>query len=237
MRIARMVLLLIYAVPYYMIKFVWLGKHSDKETTFNFIKKCTKKANKAGRVEIEVHNEEFLPKEDGFVLFPNHQGLYDVLVFLDTCPRPFSFVVKKEVKNIPILKQVIKALHSLSIDRSDLRQSMKVIGEMTERVKKGENFLIFAEGTRSKLGNKMLEMKAGSFKSAVKAKAPIVPCALIDSFKPFDEKSTKLIKVKLFYLKPLTYEEYKDMTTLEIAEEVRRRITEVLKENCPEEYN
>ena len=92
----------------------------------------------------------------------------------------------------------------------------------------GENFLIFAEGTRSKMGNRMNEMKAGSFKSAVKAKAPIVPCALIDCFKPFDEKSTRELTVSVHYLKPMYYDEYKDMTTVEIAAEVRRRIEEVL---------
>lgn len=228
MRIALMIIRLFYAVAYYLIRMSWMGKHSTKEKTYAFVKHCVKRANDKGRVKIVPYGIEKLPKEDGYVLFPNHQGLYDVLVFLETCPRPFSFVVKKEVKNVPILKQVIGALHSLPIDRNDLRQSMEVIKTMTERVKNGENFLIFAEGTRSKMGNRMNDMKGGSFKSAVKAKAPIVPCALIDCFKPFDERSTKEITVSVHYLKPLYYEDYKDMTTVEIAAEVKRRIEEVL---------
>lgn len=228
MRIALMVITQILYVPYYFIRMRWLSKHSTKEKTFEFIKKIAKRCNKKGRVTIEVHTPENIPEEDGFVLFPNHQGLYDVLSFLDSCPRPFSFVIKKEIKDVVLIKQVIEALGSLAIDREDLRQSMKVIQEMTERTRKGENFLIFAEGTRSKMGNRMLDMKGGSFKSAVKAQAPIVPCVLIDSFKPFDEKSTKQITVQVHYLKPLYYEEYKDMSTLEIAAEVKRRIEEVL---------
>ena len=234
MRIAFMVMKLLLFIPYYMIRMSWMGKHSSKEKTFAFIKHCAIRANKAGKVVVEEHDVENLPKEDGFVMFPNHQGLYDMMIFLETCPRPFSFVVKKEVKNIVLLKQVIGALHSLAIDRKDLRQSLSVISEMTERVKNGENFLIFAEGTRSRMGNRMLEMKGGSFKSAVKAKAPIVPCAQIDAFKPFDEKSIKPLTVKVFYLKPMYYEEYKDMTTIEIATEVRRRILEVLEREAPE---
>ena len=228
MRIALMVLRLFYAVPYYIFRISWMGKHSTKESTFEFIKKCAKTSNKKGRINVKATGIENLPKEDGYVLFPNHQGLYDVLIFLDTCPRPFSFVVKKEVKNVILLKQVIESLHSLAIDRQDVRQSMRVIQEMADRVKNGENFLIFAEGTRSRMGNRMREMKGGSFKSAVKAKAPIVPCALIDCFKPFDENSVREITVQVHYLQPLYYEEYKDMTTLEIAAEVKRRIEEVL---------
>ena len=228
MRIAMMVLKLLYAVPYYLFRIWWEGKYRTKESAFMWIKHCTKRANRAGKVNIEVEGLENLPEKDGFVMFPNHEGLYDVLVFLETCPRPFSFVLKKEVKDVILLKQVIDALDAIPIDRSDLRQSMLVIKEMAERVSHGENFLIFAEGTRSKMGNRMLEMKGGSFKSAVKAKAPIVPCALIDTYRPFDENTTEAVTVRVFYLKPMYYDEYKDMTTVEIAAEVKRRIEEVL---------
>ena len=62
----------------------------------------------------------------------------------------------------------------------------------------------------------------------MKARCPIVPCALIDSFIPFDENSIRSVTVKIFYLKPMYYEEYKDMKTTQIAEEVRRRIDETI---------
>ena len=86
------------------------------------------------------------------------------------------------------------------IDREDIRQSMQVIMDVTEEVKKGRNYLIFAEGTRSKMGNKLLEFKGGSFKAATKAKCPIIPIALIDSFKPFDTNSTRPVTVQVHFL-------------------------------------
>lgn len=229
-RIIMMVVRLIYIAPYYMYRIWKYGKtdNADLKEAYAYIKKVTKAANKAGRVKIESHGLENLPEKDGFIFYPNHQGLFDVLVFLESCPRPFAFVIKKEARNIILLKQVGDALGSLAIDREDIKQSMKVILEMSDRVKEGKNFLIFAEGTRSKLGNKLLDFKGGSFKAAMKAKCPIVPCALIDSFKPFDEKSLKPLTVKLFYLPPMYYEEYKDMKTGEIAAEVKRRIEEVI---------
>lgn len=198
------------------------------EEAYLLIKKATKDANRAGRVTIESHGLENIPKENGFIFFPNHQGLFDVLVFLDSCPVPFSFVIKKEASEIILLKQVSAALKSLTIDRDDIRQSFQVITQMTEGVKQGRNFLIFAEGTRSKMGNKLLPFKGGTFKSAVKAKCPIVPCALIDSFKPFDEKSIAPVTVKLVYLPPLYYEDYAGMKTTEIAALVKQRIEEAI---------
>mgnify|MGYP002508716587 CR=1 FL=1 len=59
---------------------------------------------------------------------------------------------------------------------------MTVIKNMTNRVKNGENFIIFAEGTRSKEGNKVGEFKGGSFKSAMNARCPIIPANNISGF-------------------------------------------------------
>ena len=229
-RIILMVLRLFYVAPYYFYR-VWRfgkAKEIDYEGAFRYIQPITQKANRAGRVNVEVYGRENLPKENGFVMFPNHQGMFDVLVFLATCPVPFSFVFKKEVCNIILIKQVAAALGALAMDRDDIKQSMQVILQMTEEVKKGRNFLIFAEGTRSRMGNKLLEFKGGSFKSAQKAKCPIVPCALIDSFVPFDCNSIAPVTVKIIYLPPMYYEEYKDMKTTEIAGEVKRRIEQAI---------
>ena len=204
-------------------------KNFDKN--YQLISKITKNVNKAGKVKIEAYGIENLPKKNGFVLFPNHQGLYDTLAFFESCPRTLAFVIKKEASNIILLKQVVKATGSLVMDREDIRQSMKVINIMAEEVKKGRNFVIFPEGTRSKLGNQLLDFKAGSFKSAVKAKAPVVPCAIMNAYIPFDENHTDPVTVKLFYLEPMYYEEYKDMKTSEIAMEVKRRIEKTIADN------
>lgn len=231
-RIILMVLRLIFRVPYYLFGIWWNGKRKDYdlERSYAFVKKVTKAANRAGRVTIESHGLENIPKENGFIFFPNHQGLFDVLVFLESCPVPFAFVIKKEASNIILLKQVISALRSIVIDREDIRQSMEVINKVSEEVQKGRNFLIFAEGTRSKMGNSLLPFKGGTFKSAVKSKCPIVPCALIDSFKPFDENSIARVTVKLVYLQPIYYEEYASMKTPEIANMVKSRIETAIAE-------
>jgi len=226
-----MVLRLFLKAPYYLYCIWRCGKKDNisLEESYACVKKVTKAANRAGRVSIEVYGTENIPKENGFIFFPNHQGLFDVLVFLDSCPVPFSFVIKKEASNIILLKQVVAALKAIPIDREDLKQSLQVINQMAEEVKQGRNFLIFAEGTRSRKGNELLPFKGGTFKSAVKAGCPIVPCALIDSFKPFDEKSIAPVTVKLIYLKPIYYEEYSSMKTNEIAAMVKGRIEEAIK--------
>ena len=74
--------------------------------------------------------------------------------------------------------------------------------------------------------NKVYDFKAGSFKIALKTKAPIVPVALIDSYRVFNSAWLGPVTTQVHYLKPITYEEYKGMKTQEIAAMVKDRISE-----------
>lgn len=233
-RILIMVLRNILLVPYMWCKLCYHASHPDKyteEQQYKMLRFITLRANKGGNVHIEVHGEENIPKENGFMFFPNHQGLYDVLAVVEACPKPFSVVAKKEVANVPFLKQVFACMKAYMIDREDVRQSMQVIINVTNEVKKGRNYLIFAEGTRSKNGNEVQTFKGGSFKAATKARCSIVPVALIDSFKPFDTNTISPVTVQVHFLKPLLYEDYKDLKTNEIAAMVKDRIQETIHEN------
>ena len=230
-RILMMVLRNLYLVPYGWIRLCYRAAHVDKYTEENmyaFLKWIDLRANRGGNVHIDVYGRENIPGRDGFMLFPNHQGLYDVLAIIEACPRPFSVVAKKEVGKIPFLKQVFACMKAFLIDRDDVRQAMQVIVDVANEVKKGRNYLIFAEGTRSKNGNRVGTFKGGSFKSATKAQCPIVPVALIDSFRPFDTNSIKPVTVQVHFMEAIAYEEYKDMKTTAIAALVQERIQKVI---------
>lgn len=231
-RIILMMLRNILILPVYWIKLCYYASHIDKYTDEyinKFLKKIVKSANKGGNVEIISSGAENIPEENGFIFYPNHQGMYDMLAIIDACDKPVSAVAKIEVSKVQGLKQVMACLKGHYMDRDDVRQSMKVIMDVTKEVKEGRNYIIFAEGTRSKKGNQLLDFKGGSFKAATKAKCPIIPVAMLDSFKPFDTGTIDPVKVQVHFLEPLLYEEYKDMNTNEIAKEVKSRIEEAIK--------
>lgn len=232
-RIALMFLRSFFNIPFWLFRLFQLCniEKYDNVTRYAFLHHLAPIVNRRGRIKIDCHGIENLPTETGYILFPNHQGLFDALAFLETHERPFVTVMKKEVKDIFLLRNVITLLQAEIIDREDVRQSMTVIQNMTRRVKNGENFVVFAEGTRSKHGNEVGEFKGGTFKSATKAQCPIVPVALIDSFQAFDTNSIKKLTVQIHYMKPLYYEDYKGMKTTEIAELVQTRIQEKINEN------
>ena len=237
-RILLMVFKLIYKVPEWWFKICWYGKDDNfekysEEKRYALMQELTTRVNRAGKVDVKCYGLENLPKDNGYIMFPNHQGMFDTLLFFETHGRFFSVVLKKEVANVILVKQIVRLIHAKVMDRSDVRQSMKVIKEVAEEVKKGRNYIIFPEGTRSRQGNKLVTFKAGAFKSAVYAKCPIVPVAIIDSYKAFDSHSIKEMTAQIHYLEPLPYEMYKDMRTSEIAALVKEKIEERIREYAP----
>ncbi len=228
-RIFYMVVRNLLRVPLWFYKIRKMGikeEYYPHKERYEYIRNVVKKVNKSGRVEVIVHGVENIPSENGFILFPNHQGLFDMLAIMEACPKPLSVVVKKEAANLILVKEVVKALDGFYIDRQDIKASLEIISRMTEGVKEKKNYVIFPEGTRSREGNRLLPFKGGTFKSAVNACCPIVPVALIDSFKPFDENSSRKQKVEVSFLKPLYYEDYQKLKTTQIAELVHDKIQE-----------
>ena len=189
------------------------------------------RAVKGGNIDLKVTGLEHLPEKDGFMLYGNHQGMFDVVAIAATWKRPLAAVLKKELAEVPLLKQIRLCTNSFCMDREDVRQSLEVIQNVTKEVQKGRNYLIFPEGTRSKNGNVMGEFHGGSFRCAVKAKCPIVPVALIDSFKVLDQKGSAPVTVQLHYLKPIAYEEFANLKATEVAALVKARIQEVIDAN------
>ena len=233
-RLVMVVLKNIVKVPPAWVKLCKYAKHTDEypeEEKYRHIQYILKLAVKSGNIDLKVTGTENIPKENGFLMYGNHQGMFDILAIAATCDNPLGAVLKKELANIPFLKQVIACTKSFPMDREDIKQSMSVILKVIEEVKKGRNYLIFPEGTRSKKGNELLEFHGGSFKCATKAKCPIVPVAFVDSFKVLDQKGCKPVTVQIHYLEPIMYEEYKDMKTVELADLVKSRIEKVVKAN------
>ena len=231
-RIIAMVLNNLWAAPGAWIKLCRYANHTEDYTElekWHHIQYILKRAITGGNVDLTVTGIENIPAENGFMMYANHQGMFDVLAIAATCDAPLGAVLKKELYDIPFLHQIALCTKSYAMDREDVRQSLKVIQAVTEEVKAGRNYLIFPEGTRSKLGNEMLEFHGGSFRCATKSQCPILPVALIDSFKVLDQKGSKPVSMQLHYLPVIPYEEYKDMKPAEVAELVRQRIGEKIR--------
>ena len=228
-RIVAMVLNNLWVVPGAWFKLCHNAKNTDKVPEmerWQHIRYILNRAIKGGNVNLKVTGLENIPRDGSFMMYANHQGMFDVLAIAATCDVPLGAVLKKELYDIPFLHQIALCTKSFAMDREDVRQSLTVIQNVTEEVKNGRNYLIFPEGTRSRLGNEMLEFHGGSFRCATKSKCTVLPVALIDSFKVLDEKGSRPVSMELHYLKPIPYEEYQNLKPAELAALVKQRIGE-----------
>ena len=233
-RIVTMVLKNLWHVPGAWFKLCNYAKHTDaypEAEKWSHIQNILRLAIKGGNINLQLTGLENIPAENGFMMYANHQGMFDVLAIAATCEAPLGAVLKKELYDIPFLHQIAVCTKSFAMDREDVRQSLTVIQNVTEEVKNGRNYLIFPEGTRSKQGNQMLEFHGGSFRCATKSKCPILPIALVDSYKVLDQKGSAPVTVQLHYLKPIAYEEYAGMKPAEVAALVKQRIQEKIDES------
>lgn len=236
-RIVLMVVRNFWKVPGAYWKLCHYAKHTknySEEEKYAHIQYILQTGIKSGNIDLKVYGQENIPKENGFMLYANHQGMFDIMAIVATCDKPMGAVLKKELYRFPFLRQLADCTYSFPMDRKDIKQSMSVIIDVINEVKKGRNYLIFPEGTRSRQGNQMLKFHGGSFKCAVKTKCPVVPIAIIDAYKVLDQKGSKQVEVQIHYLSPICYEEYQDLSATQLAEVVRSRIEETihLVESC-----
>ncbi len=180
------------------------------------------------RVEVEVEGRENLPDDAGFLMVPNHQSNFDPFV-LQMMNVLTAYVGKIELKDKPVVHPMFLITEGLYLNRKDIRESVRTIGEATKRLKSGINFVIFPEGTRSK-GKEMLPFKAGSLKIATKAKAPIVPITHTNTYM-ISKNFPKKTKTKVIIGKPIYADYYETVKETQLIKEIQETIQNNLNKN------
>ena len=224
----------LFRTPYMLRKMRYYAAHPEKysvEQRYELSKSIVRMIKNTGMVITKGYGMENLPTEGGYMLYPNHQGKYDALGIVHTHKRPCSLVMDKAKSYTILVREVIDLLEAKRLDKKDVRQALGIINEVAKEVEDGRIFILFPEGGyQFNNKNTLGEFKPGCFKIALKSKAPIVPVALVDSYRVFNSYWIFPVKTQVHYLKPIMYEEYKDMKTAEIAELVKTRIQEKLDE-------
>lgn len=204
-----------------------------EEQRYSLVQHAIYLMNKTGKINTVETGIENLPKQGGYMMYPNHQGKYDVLGIMYTHKSPCSFVMDKRKSHTILVREFCDLVQAKRLEKDNPRQGITIINQVAKEVAAGKKYILFPEGGyRFNNKNKVCDFKAGSFKIALKSHAPIVPIALIDSYKVFNSFHIGPITTYVHYLKPICYEEYKGMKTQEIADLVKIRIEEKYNRKC-----
>ena len=203
----------------------------SEEERYNYVRYVVGLIQKTGFIKTESFGTENLPKTGGYVMYPNHQGKYDCYGIAAVHEAPMTAVMDREMSYFVLVDEIMKMLQGQRLDINDPRQALKVINSIAEEVAAGRRYVIFPEGAYDNQKKHTLwDFKAGCFKAAVKAKAPIVPVTLIDSYKAYNSWRILPVKTQVHFLEPIYYEDYAGMRTVEIAAMVKERIQAKLTE-------
>ncbi len=176
-------------------------------------------------MRLKVVGLENLPKDPGFSIYVNHTSMMDIpLLMYKLYEYPVAFLAKEIVEGVAIFGKWTPALGCVMIDRDDNRKGAEAIINVIRNVKKGSSMVIFPEGTRSEKIGALLEFKQGSFKVALKSKAPLVPMTIV---KPKNYKEIKWPfkkRITLVIHKPIPFDELKTMKSLELSKHVEKII-------------
>lgn len=115
------------------------------------------------------------------LLVANHISWMDIVVF--TAITPLSFVAKQEVGTWPGVRVLAKLQRTIFVDREKRTESLKSATEIAERLRNGDNVVLFPEGTSSD-GNRVLDFKSTLFAGAASADGdtPIQTIAIAYTF-------------------------------------------------------
>ena len=229
LRFYYVIIISIPLIIYYIVKIRMIMRNPEKyseEYKYGIARNMARKVMRNSRIKTLFFGTENLPKDTGYLMVSNHQGKFDALGIIYSHDEPCSVVIDKKTAKMVLTNEFIMVLDGIRLDKEDIRQQLSCIKRLSEEVKSGKHFLIFPEGGYDNNKNTLQEFMPGAFKAALWSKKPIVPIALIDSYKPFGINSLKKVTTQVHYLKPIYYDEYKSMKTGELADYVKGLIEE-----------
>lgn len=187
-----------------------------------------------GRVRVETRGLEKTPKEGRFLLVCNHLNDSDPAVLLHFFRKSqLAFISKRENKDMLIVGKLMHKFMCQLINRENDRDALQCILKCIQLIKDDEvSIAVFPEGYVSKT-RKLLPLRSGVFKIAQRTQVPIVVCTIQGSQHVFRNlKRLKPSDVKLHLVDVIQPEEYRGMTTVDIA----NRVHELMVADLDPEY-
>jgi 1-acyl-sn-glycerol-3-phosphate acyltransferase len=131
-------------------------------------------------IKFQVEGAEHIERRRAAVYAVNHTSNVEPPVVFDTLHELFPrlrILYKAELRKLPVLVRAFDLAGFIPLERGNPEQSLPAIDRAAEALRRGNSFLIFPEGTRSRTGE-LLPFKKGGFIMAIKAQAPVVPIGI-----------------------------------------------------------
>ncbi|WP_228151201.1 lysophospholipid acyltransferase family protein [Tamilnaduibacter salinus] len=132
---------------------------------------------KVAGVRLRVRGRENIRPGQRYVILSNHTSYFDPPALVLSLGLQYRWVIKKELRKVPLFGLALATSRNLFIDRSKGSDAMRSIQEGVAQLPDGTGVLLFPEGTRSRDGQ-VAPFKKGGFVIASDSGLPILPVTI-----------------------------------------------------------
>ncbi|MER8015285.1 lysophospholipid acyltransferase family protein [Streptomyces griseoluteus] len=164
-----------------------------------------------------IEGLDHVPESGAAIIAGNHLSFSDHFLMPAILRRRITFLAKAEYFTGPGLKGRLTAFFfrsagQIPVDRSGKEAGQAAVREGLRVLDRGELLGIYPEGTRSHDG-RLYKGKVGVAVMALRAGAPVVPCAMIGTFEaqPPGRKIPRLRPITIRFGEPLDFSRYAGM--------------------------
>lgn len=179
---------------------------------------------------VDIRGLDNLPEAD-CVVVSNHASYVDGFLLKAFLPARFSFVIKGEMRNIPLVHFLLRRAGSRFVERNDSTASSRDARQFIKAAQSGQSLAIFPEGTFQEEPG-LMRLRAGAFVAAVRGEMPIVPIVISGTryVLPASRNLPRYGPIRIDILAPINPDHESFASHRELAKTVRQRIIAVLDE-------
>ena len=94
---------------------------------------------------LKVVGKEKIDKKRSYIVMTNHQSLFDVWALIGKIPLQIRWIVKKELRKLPIFGYALERMGHIYIDRQDRENAYMGLNAAARKIKEGTSVIIFPE--------------------------------------------------------------------------------------------
>ncbi|MFN3712643.1 MAG: lysophospholipid acyltransferase family protein [Alcanivoracaceae bacterium] len=128
-------------------------------------------------VKVHIDGAEHVRPGQSYVIAANHLSHFDIWVLYGWLGMDLRWVMKQELRNVPVIGISCEALGHIFIDRSNRQAALASLDAARDRITPGTSILFFPEGTRSRDGI-LKPFKKGAFNMALDLQLPVLPVTI-----------------------------------------------------------
>lgn len=163
------------------------------------------------------------------IVMSNHQSLFDVWALIGKIPLQIRWIVKSEIRKIPIFGYTLERMGHIYVDRKNRTAAYISLETASKKIKNGTSVIIFPEGTRSNDGH-LLKFRMGGIIMALKSGVPILPVTINGSRFVLPKNTLALLpgKIEVVVGDVIDSSIYDENNKYELMEKIRSAIHENL---------